>query len=58
MRYASAAAFVRRLVSLQVGVMREQIKDILKFRAPPPQFDAVRIADEFLAARCRRPSKS
>ncbi len=41
--------FVRRLVTLQFGMMREEIKDILKFRAPPPQFDAVRIAEEFLA---------
>ncbi len=42
-------SFVRRLLSLQFGVVREQFKDIMMFRAPPPQFDAVRIADEFLA---------
>jgi NTE family protein len=41
--------FVRRLVALQLGMMRKELKDILRFRAPPPQFDAVRIADEFLA---------
>jgi len=41
--------FVRRLVTLQFGMMRDQLKDILTFHAPPPQFDAVRIAEEFLA---------
>jgi NTE family protein len=41
--------FVRRLLALQLGMMRKELKDILRLRAPPPQFDAVRIADEFLA---------
>jgi len=40
--------FVRRLVSLQFGVVREQFRQIITFRAPPPQFDALRIAHEFL----------
>jgi NTE family protein len=40
--------FVRRLLAMQFGLVREQFRQIVTLRAPPPQFDAVRIAQEFL----------
>lgn len=39
--------FMRRLLALQFGVARERLREILTLRAPP-QFDAARIAEEFL----------
>lgn len=39
--------FMRRLLALQFGLARERLRELLTLRTPP-QFDAVRIAEEFL----------